>query len=451
MLKTITAINYMGDAITMSLRNPGLSGIVVRSIGGLGPAKATINTMPLSSSDGSIFNSSRMGERNITFKISYLSDGKTSIETLRQRGYYYFPVKKNVTLIFETDNRIVAIDGYVESNEPDIFSQDVTSSISIICPNPYFYSAGPDAPQVTTFSGVAPMFEFYFDSPADYQIGEDGFPIGGRGLTSIAGVANYFCGNESGFESGISYLFNPNGNSTFKGIATSDFVLYTSYFDLKPGTYYIGTFGTMTSRLTFKDDTGSELPINDNSVVVGDRKIALGVRFVNGNYYNDSVGITLTNTVVSEYTDSIHYQKMIEFAQIESTRQKSIYYDGEDENGVTITIHAKEEITGDITIRNTETHEMMKIYADKLKSLTGKCLQALDELIICTVKGSKHVTLLRDGVMTNALNCIDRDSDWFQLGVGDNVFGYFVDGEDPTEKHSKINLDIENTVIYEGV
>ena len=93
----------------------------------------------------------------------------------------------------------------------------------------------------------------------------------------------------------------------------------------------------------------------------------------------------------------------------------------------------------------------MKIYADKLETLTGSHLLAYDELVICTVIGSKSVTLVREGITTNALNCIDKDSDWFQLGIGDNVFGYFVDGEDITEKHSKIDLEIVNTVIYEGV
>jgi hypothetical protein len=87
---------------------------------------------------------------------------KNSIEDMRQLSYKYFPIKKKVTLLFETDNRKAEIEGYVESNEPSIFSAFEGSDISIICPNPYFYAAGDNSTNVTVFHGIVGSFEFPF-------------------------------------------------------------------------------------------------------------------------------------------------------------------------------------------------------------------------------------------------------------------------------------------------
>lgn len=85
------------------------------------------------------------------------------VEASRHRSYKYFPSKKKLTLEFETDERIVVIDGYVESNDPTIFSKDEYSQISILCPEPYFRSK---TPVETVFTGVEPTgsFEFPFEN-----------------------------------------------------------------------------------------------------------------------------------------------------------------------------------------------------------------------------------------------------------------------------------------------
>lgn len=62
------------------------------------------------------------------------------IERSRHQSYRYFPVKKPVTLTFETDTRTSQITGYVESNDPDIFSDREGTKISIVCPQPFFES-----------------------------------------------------------------------------------------------------------------------------------------------------------------------------------------------------------------------------------------------------------------------------------------------------------------------
>lgn len=161
MIKSVTVRNYLNDEITLELMRPEKSGFVIRSIDGLGPAKASINVTDISTNDGGIFNSSRLEKRNIVMDLLFLQIDNESIEDLRQKTYKYFPIKKKVTLTIVTDNHTSKIDGYIESNEPDIFSQSEGCTISIICPDPLFYSTNDEE---TLFSGVEPMFEFAFEN-----------------------------------------------------------------------------------------------------------------------------------------------------------------------------------------------------------------------------------------------------------------------------------------------
>ena len=62
------------------------------------------------------------------------------------------------------------------------------------------------------------------------------------------------------------------------------------------------------------------------------------------------------------------------------------------------------------------------------------------------MKGKKSVTLLRNGVRTNILNCLTKDSSWIQLVKGDNILAY------TAEKGSEmLYFTVYNNIIYEGV
>lgn len=163
MIKSFTVTNYLGDSIKLELGSPEQSGFLIKSVSGLGPSKANVNTTEISTNDGSIFNSARLSQRNIVFEFIFVETvNGESIEDVRQKSYKYFPIKKNLELLIETDNRIVKTIGYVESNEPNIFSSQEGAQISIICPDPYLYSAGADGINTTIFYGVESVFDFPF-------------------------------------------------------------------------------------------------------------------------------------------------------------------------------------------------------------------------------------------------------------------------------------------------
>jgi hypothetical protein len=304
MIKSITVTNYLGDSIKLELGRPEQSGFLIKSVSGLGPSKANINTTEVSTNDGSLFNSARLNQRNIVFEFIFVeSINRESIEDIRQKSYKYFPIKKNVDLLIETDNRIVKTTGYVESNEPNIFSSQEGAQISIICPDPYFYST---EKTVTIFSGIEPLFEF---------------------------------------------------------------------------------------------------PFENNSL-----------------------------------TDNL-----LEFGGIIINQEKTVFYKGDSEVGVVIYIHAIGEATN-LTIYNALTREVLKIDTDRLEALTGSIIKAGDDIIISTIKGQKFIRLIRDGEYINILNCLGRNSDWFRLVKGDNVFVFTAETGD-----TNLQFRIENLIVYEGV
>lgn len=304
MIHSITVTNYLSDSIVLELARPEQSGFIVKSVDGLGPAKGNVNTVEVSTNDGGVFNSARLNIRNLVLDLVFLETSTETIEDIRHKSYKCFPVKKKVKLLIKTDNRISEIDGYVEHNEPAIFSNQEGCQISIICPYPYFYSAGES--NVTVFSGIEPLLEFPFE-------------------------------NES----------------------------------------------------------------------------------------------LVTN--------------LLEMGEVQNSAEQVITYNGDAEIGVTIIIYAIGDASN-VTIYNAGTREVMRIDTDKLAALTGHGIVAGDEITIKTTKGDKSITLLRGGVVTNILNCLDKNADWFQLVKGDNVFVYTAE-----TGNSNLQFRIENRVIYEGV
>lgn len=139
MLKKVVVTNYLGESIECKIEGVEAendSGLIITSIDGLGPVKATINMTEIPSSDGSIYNSSRLTNRNIVIKAIFTH--ASSIEEARHLSYRYFPINRKLTLTIETDSRTGTVEGYVESNEPDIFSKQSSFQISILCESSYF-------------------------------------------------------------------------------------------------------------------------------------------------------------------------------------------------------------------------------------------------------------------------------------------------------------------------
>lgn len=162
MLKSVTITNYLDESVTYSFEGPTIddkSGLLITEIDGLGPPKADVTMTELATMDGAIYNSARLQGRNIVLKAYYTY--ADTIEEARLKTYQFFPIKKRVTVTVETEHRLAYAVGYVESNEPDIFSGNATMQVSIVCESPFFLS--PDTEE-TIFAGVDPKFKFPFSN-----------------------------------------------------------------------------------------------------------------------------------------------------------------------------------------------------------------------------------------------------------------------------------------------
>lgn len=163
MIYTIIASNAKGDSVELDLANPWAGGIAVTGASGLGPAEGTINTVNFATSDGALFNSSRIKSRDIELNLKFLG---SDIEAVRHKLLRYFRVKHPITLDFITDYRHTYITGHVEKNEIDIFSNSEGADLTIVCPNPFFKLRDPvKGKNSVRFTSATPSFEFEFEDP----------------------------------------------------------------------------------------------------------------------------------------------------------------------------------------------------------------------------------------------------------------------------------------------
>jgi hypothetical protein len=126
--------------------------VFLRNIDGLGPVKADIATTPFASGRGELYQGSTIPKRNIVFTFGFNPnwEGLQTIASLRQSLYQYFMPEHWCKLrFFSQELPEVDIEGYVESCEPNMFSEDPEMQVSIICPKPDFIEA-----DATIYEGV---------------------------------------------------------------------------------------------------------------------------------------------------------------------------------------------------------------------------------------------------------------------------------------------------------
>lgn len=192
--------------------------------------------------------------------------------------------------------------------------------------------------------------------------------------------------------------------------------------------------------------------VESNKPIIFDRKTGTQISILCPYpyvYAHDEV----TTTVFSGITPAFEFpfsnesttENLLEMGIIENAAEQVIYYTGDSQIGMTISMFALGEATH-ITIHNVRTREQMKIDTDRLAEMTGSGITAGDLITISTVKGDKWVKLLRNGIEYNILNCLSRDADWFALSKGDNIFAYTAESGS-----SMLQFKIENRIVYEGV
>ena len=267
MLNTVSVTNASKETLVMELAKPWTSGMNITNIDGLGPMEVEINSSNFGFFDGSQVNNIRKASREIKFEIKFYSDNGY-IENLRQKTYRYFPLKEKIRLGFETDNRSVYIEGYVKSNEPNIFSKDENTVITVFCPEPWFQSTS----DTTLYLNEGyDQFEFPFsnESLTSNLIVISEIRTDGRKLITNNGIERgfeleivfpssfkesdlktpYSVVIENG-EKSQTFKFNPNGRRIFKLSTVEGNTYFVCYDDHKLKNYlrYVD-FGSDWPRL----------------------------------------------------------------------------------------------------------------------------------------------------------------------------------------------------------
>lgn len=123
-------------------------------------------------------------------------------------------------------------------------------------------------------------------------------------------------------------------------------------------------------------------------------------------------------------------------SQYDELLEKVIINEGDVEKGMVIELQATGEVKNP-KIFNRDTTEFFGL------NIT---MQEGDLITVSTIKGSKTVSLLRNGVVSNIFNNIMKDITWLQLEPGDNVFTY-----EASEGAEYLNILFRHTDNYEGV
>ena len=230
MIKSVTAINYRGEECKIVLSEPDPAhGLLITNITGIGPGDAIINTSDYATNDGSEFNSARLSARSIQITLLLSDDDdQMTIEKARHNAYKYFPLKKQIRLVFDIDEGLVYIDGRVEKNDPTIFSKNESLTIDIKCPDPFFYKYLPgtkNSEETYELMSVNPALEFIYDSNEDLGVLETPYEVGryASSTDTLFAVIDYDGDVENGFDGIIDIIGELQGDIVIQRYNTAEY------------------------------------------------------------------------------------------------------------------------------------------------------------------------------------------------------------------------------------
>lgn len=399
MINSVTVINDLGEKIEMGIGKPDKSGLLISNIDGIDPATATINTTETATIDGSEYNSARFPDRLITISLYYNQNifrEYKSIEDLRHLSYHYFPLKMPVKLIFNTDNRILWIDGYVESDSVNIFSELEEVSISIKCPDPYFRKV--DGTQTYSVSPTIDMFEFPFSNESLLS------PMLIMSEINENNVGRFFYDGEVDTGCIIRLTFDDYVHDLIIFNQSSNEEMHVD-----TGKIYDLTVPKIIGHLSgIEDNLGEYIWDENGNVLEGYLQDGLS------NVYGVLTGLG------SSYGPFITDDKGV---TIEAFYPEVYIGDG---SNVSTAIPKKTIL---VPIDDSNDLQMTGYHSDKksiefIEAEVYPGIRPGDELVINTIKGKKSATLIRNGIEFNVLSAIrQKNSKWIQVVRGYNYVG----------------------------
>lgn len=220
-------------------------------IDGLNSPAGTISTSTYAGMDGSYLNNAFIEKRNvvISFQMRWID-----IEKRRHLLYRVVKPSRYIKVYYRTANIDVYTEGYVETCEVSNFDALTSGQISIICPDPYWYST---SAVYAYYSQVTGAFHFPFpesDAP---------FPLGVYSTTDNIIIQN------DGDETGFTIQIEASSSETVPEIAAYTPTIYNAdtgeYLQIK-GDILKGDVITITTKTGNKTVTLTRNGVDSNII-----------------------------------------------------------------------------------------------------------------------------------------------------------------------------------------
>lgn len=230
MFFTLILENQSGEQVNLSTT---ANQYMTSKIEGLNPPPGTISTSTYAGMDGSYLNNAFIEKRNLV--ISFEMRG-IDIEKRRHLLYRVVKPSRYIKVYYKTAGIDVYAEGYVETCEVNNFETLTSGQISIICPDPYWYST---SPVYAYYSQIIGAFHFPFpgsDAP---------FPLGIYSTTDNITIQN------DGDETGFTIQIEASSSETVPEIAAVTPTIYNAdtgeYLQIK-GDILKGDIITITTK-----------------------------------------------------------------------------------------------------------------------------------------------------------------------------------------------------------
>ena len=240
--------NETGQQIDLSQT---ASRFMFSKIEGLNPPAGIISTSTYAGMDGSYLNNAFIEKRNVV--ISFQMHG-IDIEKRRHLLYRVIKPSRYIKVYYKTAGIDVYTEGYVETCEISNFDALTSGQISIICPDPYWYST---SAVYAYYSQVTGAFHFPFpesDAP---------FPLGVYSTTDNIAIQN------DGDETGFTIQIEASSSETVPEIAAVTPTIYNAdtgeYLQIK-GDILKGDIITITTKTGNKTVTLTRNGVDSNII-----------------------------------------------------------------------------------------------------------------------------------------------------------------------------------------
>lgn len=422
MIKTMSVVNQFGDEISTNFVGVYEAPYVITKIEGHGPVNADINITQFATNDGAMYNSARVGERTFSLTLAVVAQSGKTIEHARRWIYKTYAVKGRVKLTFTTDTGVYIMTGYVEKCEPDVFEKITKVKITIVCPDPYFYSP---ARTVENISSVKGSFEFPFaDNSSALENGillsirEDG---GWHRIYKPDVETMWVKSDMTGFDK-----YGRDKSRMVEKIAP-EVGLRSTIYGLYAGKY----LSTMVDDMTYS---------------------AVNIGVMDDEYR--ALGGTAYFLYVNTRTEDVDKwpEHVLKFGEIQSSDKLDMAYSGSVDNGIVIRSRLYGKLNDIPRIRYSDSvnpTSYLEINMARVKNKIGEDFENGDYIEVGTKTGNKYVRVWHKNHWTSCLNSVGTNPYWPRIQQGSNTITCLIMGDNVNQYAAEHEIDYD--IKYQGI